>query len=383
MSKEIKELFLENDYQKEFTAKIIDINSLGLVFDQTLFYPTGGHQAHDKGNIILESGEEIEILDVMKNKEGIIYHKIKDYSNIVIGQKIIGKIDWKRRNYHMRLHTAQHLLSQIIQEMYKINTIRSNFDYDDPMGGLLKIEKSISINEWQKVEIEANKRIKENFKIKRKTEGKIFEILIDGKFPNKCGGTHIKKLGEIERLRIIRVEGDKIHYEIPPRLTEKENEIIWVYHDVMKYIPPNLFNKSDEYLKELHQRVEKLDRKNKDLKDHLIKSSLTLGEANEEIKNNIKIIFVNLSFLQAKEIKSLFKEYKKEESVYFALGAKNTLCIQNFSNKASAKDIFNLFKNEWNMKGGGNKDFAQGGTLPEDEDILKRIKDLTLEFEIK
>lgn len=386
MSKKTIELFLENDYQKEFTAEIVASHSLGLVFNQTLFYPTGGHQAHDEGQIILESGEKIDIIDVMKDKTGIIYHKIKDSSNsskIEIGQTIKGRIDWKRRYYHMRLHTAQHLISQIVYEMFQIKTLRSNFDYNDTLGGLIKIEKSLQIEDWYKIETEALKRIEEDMSVNRKKEGHISEILIDNKSPNKCGGTHIKKLGEIENLRITRVEGDKIYYDITPRLKIKENEIIWQYHDAMSYIPSNLVNKSGQYLKELHQRVEKLDIKNKELKELLINSSISSGEANEVKHCDTNFVFIDLSFLQAKEVKSLFKEYQRENCVYLALGAKKTLCVQSFSKKIAAKELFNLFRSvkAWELKGGGNKEFAQGGQLPDEENILEKVKELALSFE--
>jgi len=52
-----KELFLEDAYQRECKAQIIKKDGNAVILDQTVFYPTGGGQEHDKG--VLVQGDNV------------------------------------------------------------------------------------------------------------------------------------------------------------------------------------------------------------------------------------------------------------------------------------------------------------------------------------
>ena len=101
-----------------------------MFLNQTLFYPMGGGQDWDQG-IIKSNGKEINVLEV-KGREKIS-HLVEPNHNLEIGQTIEAKIDWDRRYRHMKMHTAQHLVSALAYEL---------FDGTKTVGNQLKYDKS-------------------------------------------------------------------------------------------------------------------------------------------------------------------------------------------------------------------------------------------------
>ena len=109
----IKELFLEDSYLKECDATVVAANDgKYIVLGQTIFYPKGGGQPHDTGQIIHEN-DVYNAIYVGKFK-GNISHEV-DKVGLKKGDKIQCILDWKRRYKLMRSHTAAHALAAILE----------------------------------------------------------------------------------------------------------------------------------------------------------------------------------------------------------------------------------------------------------------------------
>ena len=110
----------------------IDQNKITL--DQTLFYPLGGGQNWDLGTLNGPNGE-MNIVEVRGRDS--IHHTVDDTFELEVGDTVHGKIDFERRFAHMRMHTAQHLVSGIAYEMFggvrtvgnQIHADRSRIDF--------------------------------------------------------------------------------------------------------------------------------------------------------------------------------------------------------------------------------------------------------------
>ncbi|HLD02417.1 MAG TPA: alanyl-tRNA editing protein, partial [Candidatus Nanoarchaeia archaeon] len=108
-------LYLNDSYLKEFDATIESVtDGKYVVLDRTAFYPKGGGQDCDTGEII-KDGKEYEVVFVGKF-DGKISHEVKNAAELKEGDKVKGLIDWERRHKLMRCHTAEHVLSAIVEK---------------------------------------------------------------------------------------------------------------------------------------------------------------------------------------------------------------------------------------------------------------------------
>jgi len=105
---------IKDAYVRTFRAHVVALPPGGVVLDRTYFYPTGGGQPSDRGSLSLGDGGRLDVVDVSKSGSSVV-HRVKGpaqvLSRLVVGAEVEGSIDWHRRHVHMRLHSAQHLLS--------------------------------------------------------------------------------------------------------------------------------------------------------------------------------------------------------------------------------------------------------------------------------
>ena len=116
----------EGTYMRKFEAKV-EATFPGIVeLNKTAFYPLGGGQPSDFGTINWEEGTS-KVTDVRKKNRirHIIEGDIPD-----IGQTVTGEIDWSRRYSHMRMHTSQHLVSAVVNELYEADTVGNQIGQD-------------------------------------------------------------------------------------------------------------------------------------------------------------------------------------------------------------------------------------------------------------
>ncbi len=109
-------LYLDDAYRREFDAVVtaVDQEANALALDRTLFFPTGGGQPHDTGELTLEE-RSVAITNVAKDKDGAVWHTLGvDAPLPAVGAPVSGAIDWGRRYLTMRVHTAQNAVTPVI-----------------------------------------------------------------------------------------------------------------------------------------------------------------------------------------------------------------------------------------------------------------------------
>ena len=216
MREKTKRLYFENPYQVEFEAqvirKIIHEQKPALILDQTCFYPESGGQPCDKGQI-----DGINVLKVVEDKEEVLHLVEKDVSS----KKIKGKIDWERRFDHMQQHSGQHILSQSFYEFFDAETLSFHLGIDS---STVEMDlRTISEEEIEKVEERANDIIFQNREVKSyfipeekikslpfrkppQKEGLIRVVEVSDFDYSACGGTHVRRAGEIGLIKILKGE---------------------------------------------------------------------------------------------------------------------------------------------------------------------------------
>lgn len=102
-------------YSTSFSAIVQSVEGKNIVLDRTLFYPLGGGQDWDCGILEGPNGA-VKVTEV--TGRGEIQHTVEQDHQLQAGDEVKGSIDWERRHKHMRMHTAQHLVSGIAYELF-------------------------------------------------------------------------------------------------------------------------------------------------------------------------------------------------------------------------------------------------------------------------
>jgi alanyl-tRNA synthetase len=203
------------EFQAEVTSvKRLENGSIAASLPKTYFSPTGGGQDHDLGWI-----GEARVVDVAKLSNGEVYHILD--REIPLGIHT-ARIDADRRIRNMQSHTAQHILSRILELENDLNTVSSSINFDHP--STIDLDTlSISSAELNNVEEEANKIVQQNLLVKSyfvtdeeismipfrrspKVSGSIRVIEIDGFDYSACGGTHCERTGTVGLIKIVKTE---------------------------------------------------------------------------------------------------------------------------------------------------------------------------------
>lgn len=151
-------LYETNSYIKGFTAMVISCDEkdgfYSVVLDQTAFFAEGGGQPADTGKI-----ENANVLDV-QIKDEIVYHKTD--KPLQVGETVNCTIDWDTRFSRMQNHSAEHLVSGIIHNLYGYNNV--GFHLNDSLV-TLDCDGPLTEEDIKRIELEANKAIYLNKKI--------------------------------------------------------------------------------------------------------------------------------------------------------------------------------------------------------------------------
>ena len=126
---------IEAAYARQFDARITAVDGNTVVLDRTLFYPLGGGQHWDTGVLSGPNGD-VQVSEV--RGRGDVSHTVADNHQFQVGDEVRGTIDWATRYAHMRMHTAQHLMSGLAYEMFdgvrtvgnQIHADRSRIDFN-------------------------------------------------------------------------------------------------------------------------------------------------------------------------------------------------------------------------------------------------------------
>ena len=189
----VKKTFWEDPYLDEIQATVTSANNNIITLDKTIAYAFSGGQASDSGTI---GGKEI--IDAKKiGKE--IFYTLPEGHGLKTKDKIDVKINWSKRYRLMRLHFAAELILELVYE---------NYNHAEKIGANITEDKARVDFYWQGNISRIFPDVIERFDFIVKSDLPIFsgfededaetrywEIDCFAKVP--CGGTHLRKTGEI------------------------------------------------------------------------------------------------------------------------------------------------------------------------------------------
>lgn len=220
--------YFEDTYKFEDLATIDavgkDENGHFIVLNQTLFHPQGGGQPSDQGT--LQVGDVTIPIHRVKSADNTVRHYTDKNYSFLIGQEGTSSLDQDMRLNHARLHTAGHLISNIIENLTPhwnavkghhfpnecfVEFTSQNDKTDAPVMEQLiqEIETCIEADYSISMDQIAGNKVKElcstlKFSI---PHDQLVRIVRIGDFPfSPCGGTHVKSLQELKDLEITRIK---------------------------------------------------------------------------------------------------------------------------------------------------------------------------------
>ena len=220
-------LFRDDAYLREATGVVTaHTEEGGIILDQALFYPTGGGQPGDNGEIAWPGGA-LSIATTIKGQgDDIVLVPAEPRTMPAVGQLVTQTLDWERRHRHMRIHTALHLLSVVIPFAVtggSISAERGRLDFDMPdapedrdaidaaLAELVSDDALIS-DEWiTEAELDAQPGLVKTMSVQPpRGTGRIRLVRIGQGIETidlqPCGGTHVGRTGEIGALHIAKIE---------------------------------------------------------------------------------------------------------------------------------------------------------------------------------
>ncbi len=395
----------------EEIEKIKDNQKGLLIVAETPFYSEGGGQVGDKGEILGPNGRA-KVIDTQATKKGHILHVIELIDgNIEVGDIVELKIDYNRRDFIKKNHTATHLLHQALKDILGesvnqagsiVEEDRLRFDFSYP--------NKISKDNIGKIEKLVNKKIFENLKVdtvltnisEAKDMGAIG--LFEDKYSDEvrvlkiadysielCGGTHVKNTSEIGIFKILsetgvsagirRIEAitSKAVYEYLNSLEDKINYV----EKAVKTDRNNLETKLDSILEDLSSSKKEIDT----LTSKLAASATgDLIDKKEDIKG-IDVIISKIDNIDMKGLRNLGDELKnklgtglvvlagtKDSKLYFLVTASEDLIKKGIHSGKLIREIASVTGGS----GGGRPDMAQAGgkDISKIDEALNKAKDL-------
>lgn len=230
-----QDLFRQDAYLRECSATVTAVHEHGIVLHRTVFYPLGGGQAGDAGELLLADGTAITIDDTRKGKDAegqptadIVHVPAPGQEALLAalrpGTALTARVDWARRHRLMRFHTSTHLLCHLVAMPVNGCSItpeyaRLDFHMVEPLdkdalsagiAALVAAAHPVSLGTVTDAELDAHPALVKSMSVSPpRGSGTVRTVrighaeLID---LQPCGGTHVANTAEIGRVVVTRIE---------------------------------------------------------------------------------------------------------------------------------------------------------------------------------
>ena len=387
-----KLLYYQDESIRHFQAKVLKIvEGKYVILDQTAFYPRGGGQEPDTGEI-----EGVKVVEVTKQAD-VVVHKIKVGGRIPSEKQTVdGKVNARRRDLITKHHTATHILNSASR-----NTLGSwvwqNSAFKEENYGRLDIthHSTLTKEEVKNIERTANRVIRENHPVIIRTYDRgdaeqqfSFRIYQGGVVPTSnvrivningwdieaCGGTHVKSSGEIGLVKIVkseRIQDGVVRLEFVAG--EAAVSFMQQLDSQLASIAQTLGSSREKIIESFDKAMEEAESAKKKLRTILRVVSLQIAKS---ISNQAKELDSGVH-LYATYDEELDEEYHiaigekaielNSHLVYLALISKGqgirviVFVGETARNKVKAGAIAKQISNKLGGSGGGDSRFGQGG----------------------
>ncbi len=213
-------LYRLDSFLTTFTARVLECapGAVGtaVVLDRTGFYAAAGGQPCDLGML-----GGVPVTDVAERPDGAIVHVLGVSPDFALGDTVTGTIDFRRRFDFMQQHSGQHLLSQALVRTAGAETLSVHFGED---ASTIDVDSAaLSVAQLAELEDEVNRAVQSDlavvvrevpdgevgaYGLRRppKVTGMVRIVEFEGYDWSACGGTHVKRSGQVGAVALVRSE---------------------------------------------------------------------------------------------------------------------------------------------------------------------------------
>ena len=368
-----------------------------VVLDQTPFYAESGGQVGDCGELLTANGT-FNVVDTLKIQAKVFGHKgLIRSGRLVTGDKVLAEVDPVARARVQRNHSVTHLMHKSLREVLGVHVqqkgslvdadkTRFDFVHNQPM----------TETEIRRVEVLVNNEILTNTETAanvmtiadaQKTGammlfgekyGEEVRVLDIGTSRELCGGTHVKRTGDIGFFKIIAESGvaagvrrvEAVTGEGALAHTQQQESQLKRVADAVKVQP----QEAAARIVQIQDSVRHLEKELAQMKSKLANSQS--GDLTSQVKTvkGIQVLAASLEGVDARALRETLDNLKdKLNSAVIVLGAvvdgRVTLIAgvtPDLTARVKAGELVNMVAQQVGGKGGGRADMAQaGGTQPE------------------
>jgi alanyl-tRNA synthetase len=364
-------------------AKVVFSKGNILVLDQTPFYPEGGGQESDTGEIFNET-KRANVLNVKKQGSTIIH--FLDKNPFEENEEVECVVNEERRRRLMVHHTSTHLISTSCRRIlgkhaWQEGTLKS---FDKAHIDIAHFDK-LTQEEVKKIEKLANSFVRKALSVKAKemerkeaeekygfsiyqghgVPSKKLRIIIIGDEENPvdaeaCGGLHVSNTSEIGIIKIISTE--RPHDGIV-RINFVAGEAAMDYFDKLNLKIKevgSLLNVKEEKIEEEIRRImnEKIEEEKKAKKEKKEIAAEIAKIIQKSLKGDEKeIIELNFEKEILREIANFIVKSRKEICLILKNSKKEIVCVCGENSRLKAIDELKKIKG---FVGGGKEKYAEG-----------------------
>lgn len=368
-----------------------------VVLDQTPFYAESGGQVGDCGELLTANGT-FNVVDTLKIQAKVFGHKgLIRSGRLVTGDKVLAEVDPVARARVQRNHSVTHLMHKSLREvlgahvqqkgsLVDADKTRFDFVHNQPM----------TETEIRRVEVLVNNEILTNTETTasvmtiadaQKTGammlfgekyGEEVRVLDIGTSRELCGGTHVKRTGDIGFFKIIAESGvaagvrrvEAVTGEGALAHTQQQESQLKRVADAVKVQP----QEAAARIVQIQDSVRHLEKELAQMKSKLANSQS--GDLTSQVKTvkGIQVLAASLEGVDARALRETLDNLKdKLNSAVIVLAAvvdgRVTLIAgvtPDLTARVKAGELVNMVAQQVGGKGGGRADMAQaGGTQPE------------------
>lgn len=388
-------LYYHDSFLDAFDAEVrsvVETPRPAIILDRTAFYPTSGGQIHDTGWIVSEAvptetdGAKFRVTGVEDTEDGHIVHYLEaPAKNVQPGTHVRGEIDPARRRDHMQQHSAQHVLSAAFLRSFDMPTV--SFHMADDYCSIDLDTISLGKDQIEGAERLANEIVLENRIVDirfvtRDEAGKLglrklppaerdeLRLIDIRDFDlTACGGTHVSATGQIGAILLRRSEkvrqGYRVEFVAGGRSVTTARRDFSTLTESATLFSAHIYD-VPEHARRALDEIKSLRRQSEQSLEELAAAQAATLLAETDVSDARKLVVRTFADRDLSFLKLLAQRLTRQFPATIALLATTSPqpALVFAQSAGMPYDMGALLKEtmaELGGRGGGGKDFAQGG----------------------